>query len=189
MPKNFVEEPFCVSESFCYRKLLGIREGGIKIFRRKVFVSQCRKFSRGTFQSFTDFGYRKILGINRKNIWQGSDSNPEPTAWEPCCPKPTAVICFWIKRVGNFGLKKKEKRPYWMNNFSCILHMRRKITNACHYPLNVLSRLNLDFYKHFKIFCQFIGTLYCQFINNVQLQGCGFRGGFIWLLRVFQCAI
>ena len=68
-----------------------------------------------------------MLEINRKNIWHGSDSNPEPIAWEPCCPKPTAVIYFWIKRVGNFGLKKKEKQPYWMNNFSCILHMRWKI--------------------------------------------------------------
>ena len=71
-----------------------------------------------------------MLGISRKKFWQGSDSNPEPTAWEPCCPKPTAVIYFWIKRVGNFGLKKKEKRPYWMNNFSCILHILRKIITS-----------------------------------------------------------
>ena len=68
-----------------------------------------------------------MLGINRKNFWQGSDSNPEPIAWEPCCSKPTAAIYFWIKRVGNFGLTKKEKRLYWMNNFSCILHILRKI--------------------------------------------------------------
>ena len=35
-----------------------------------------------------------MLGINRKKFWQGSDSNPEPDAWEPCCPKPSAVIYF-----------------------------------------------------------------------------------------------
>ena len=54
-----------------------------------------------------------MLGINRKNFWQGSDSNTEPTAWEHCCPKPTAVIYFIIleKRVGNFGLKKKKNDP------------------------------------------------------------------------------
>ena len=52
-----------------------------------------------------------MLGINRKNIWHDSDSNPETTAWEPCCPKPTAVIYFWIKRVGNFGVKKKKNDP------------------------------------------------------------------------------
>ena len=29
-----------------------------------------------------------------KNIWQDSDSNPEPTSRDPCCPKPTTVIYF-----------------------------------------------------------------------------------------------
>ena len=68
-----------------------------------------------------------MLRMNCYNIWHDRDSNSKPTAWERCCPNPTAVIYFWMKRVGNFGLKKKEKRPYWMNNFSCILHMLRKI--------------------------------------------------------------
>ena len=49
-----------------------------------------------------------MFGINRKNIWHDRDSNPEPTACEPCCPNPTAFIYFWKKRVGNFGLKKKK---------------------------------------------------------------------------------
>ena len=37
-------------------------------------------------------GIEKKLGINRKDIWHNRDSNPEPTAWEPCCPNPTAAI-------------------------------------------------------------------------------------------------
>ena len=46
VPKNFVEDPFCVSENFCYRKMLGIREGGVSRFSVEIFfVSQCRKFS------------------------------------------------------------------------------------------------------------------------------------------------
>ena len=46
VPKNFVEEPFCVSENFWYRKMLGIREGaGITTFCQNCFVSQCRKTS------------------------------------------------------------------------------------------------------------------------------------------------
>ena len=46
VPKNLVEKPLCVSENFGYRKNLWIRGGGsITIFRRKLFVSQCRKFS------------------------------------------------------------------------------------------------------------------------------------------------
>ena len=35
-----------------------------------------------------------FLKRDRKNIWHDSDSNPEPTAREPCYPKPTAVIYF-----------------------------------------------------------------------------------------------
>ena len=83
-----------------------------------------------------------MLGTNRIKFWQGSDSNHEPTAWEPCCPKPTAVIYFWIKRVANFDLKKKEEQPYWKNNFSCRLHMRRKIT--IHSPAYSLLSLYLS---------------------------------------------
>ena len=46
VPKNFVEEPFCVLENFRYRKILGIREGaGIAIFCQICFVSQNRKTS------------------------------------------------------------------------------------------------------------------------------------------------
>ena len=46
VPKNFVEEPFCVSENLWYRKMLGLREGaGITIFHRNCFVSQYRKTS------------------------------------------------------------------------------------------------------------------------------------------------
>ena len=29
---------------------------------------------------------------------------------------------------------KKENRPYWMNNFSCILHMRQKVKIVLHPP-------------------------------------------------------
>ena len=49
VPKNFVEEPFFVSQNFGHRKMFGIRGGGeeggsITIFSQKIFVSQCRKF-------------------------------------------------------------------------------------------------------------------------------------------------
>ena len=39
VPKNSAEEPFCVSENFWYRKMLGIREGaGITIFLQNCFI-------------------------------------------------------------------------------------------------------------------------------------------------------
>ena len=50
-----------------------------------------------------------MLRINRKNIWHARDSNPKPTAWERCGPNPTALLYFWIKRVGSFGQIKKRK--------------------------------------------------------------------------------
>ena len=46
VPKKLVEEPFCVSENFGYRKKLEIRKGeGITIFREICFVSEHRNFS------------------------------------------------------------------------------------------------------------------------------------------------
>ena len=56
VPKNFIGEPFCA----VFQKVSGIekklwRKGfGIKIFRRKFFVSQCRKLRRGTSVCFTE---------------------------------------------------------------------------------------------------------------------------------------
>ena len=54
MPKYFVGEPFCA----VFQKISGSekvhgKEGGgsIKIFRRKFFVSQCRKFPKGESSS------------------------------------------------------------------------------------------------------------------------------------------
>ena len=73
-------------------------------------------------------GIEKMLAINHKNYWQGRDSNPEPTAWEPCCPKPAAVNYFWIKSW-QFWSDKKRKTTL-LNNFSCIFHILRKITRG-----------------------------------------------------------
>ena len=50
-----------------------------------------------------------MLGINRENFRQASDSNPEPTAWKPCCPKPTGVIYFWKKKELAILVWKKIK--------------------------------------------------------------------------------
>ena len=47
VPKHFVEEPFCgvFQKSSGSKKVYGQEMGSIKIFRRKLFVSQCRKIS------------------------------------------------------------------------------------------------------------------------------------------------
>ena len=62
VPKNFVEEPFCVSENFCYRKMPGIREGRVSRFSVKYVLSySAESFRRETLLCFRKFGYRKIL--------------------------------------------------------------------------------------------------------------------------------
>ena len=56
-------------------------KGGASRFSVENFLSHsAEKIRRGTVQCFANFRYRKTLGINRKNIWHDSDTNPEPTA-------------------------------------------------------------------------------------------------------------
>ena len=55
--EKFGGHPFKVSENLGYRKILCI----ITIFRRKFFVSQCRKLSWASVQCFRKFGVSKIL--------------------------------------------------------------------------------------------------------------------------------
>ena len=93
-------ENFCRGTLLCFTKWLVSKKfmdkrGGVSKFSVENFLSHsAENFRRGTPKCSTNFGYRKMLGINRKRIWQVSDSNPEPSALEPCCPKPTAVIYF-----------------------------------------------------------------------------------------------
>ena len=69
VPKNFVEEPICVSEIFWYRKILGKREGaGITIFCQNCFVSQYRIIS---LRNLSVLCFRKIL-VAKKFVDKGS---------------------------------------------------------------------------------------------------------------------
>ena len=120
--------------------MLGIREEGENHdFPPKLFcLTVPKNFVKEPFSVSLTAGIEKFQGYILKIFWHERDSNPEPAAWEPCYPNPTAVIYFW--KTGNFGLKKK--RPYWMNNFSCKLHMRRKIiTIAFFWPMMKLLSL------------------------------------------------
>ena len=60
VPNHFVEEPFCVSESFGYRKMLGIREGRVSQFSVEIVLSHSTEsFRRGTLLCFRKFGISK----------------------------------------------------------------------------------------------------------------------------------
>ena len=62
--EKFRGHPFNVSENLGYRKILCII-GGITIFRRKFFVSQCQKISWTSLQCFRKFGVSKNFMHNR----------------------------------------------------------------------------------------------------------------------------
>ena len=61
VPKNFTEGPFCVSESFCCRKMLGIRKRVSRFSVENFLSHSAENFRKGTLQCFKNFGYRKIL--------------------------------------------------------------------------------------------------------------------------------
>ena len=66
VPKNFVEELFCVSENLWYRKMLGIREGaGITIFRQNCLFHSTEKLRRGDLWRFRKFLVSKNFMLQR----------------------------------------------------------------------------------------------------------------------------
>ena len=111
--KSFVKEPLWFREISWYQEEFMDSRGLITIFSRIFLSHNARNFLRGTLSCFTNFGYRKIVGINRKIFWPGSDSNPKPTAWKRCCPNLSAVFFFLNIKFWSDKIKfKKELRPH-----------------------------------------------------------------------------
>ena len=73
MPKSFVKEPFCVSENFWYRKILGIREGaGITIFRQNCFcLTVPNRFAEETFCAV----FQEISDSEKVYRWGGGGAS------------------------------------------------------------------------------------------------------------------
>ena len=65
--KNFVEEPFCVSENFCYRKMLGIIGGVHQAFSSKTFCLTVPK----TFVE-EPFSVSLVSGIEKFYAYEGN---------------------------------------------------------------------------------------------------------------------
>ena len=67
LPKKFVEKPFCVLETFWYRKMLGIREGRVSRFSVQTVLSHStKKLRRRTLLCFRKIEFRKLLRIRRR---------------------------------------------------------------------------------------------------------------------------
>ena len=66
MPKNFVENHFCVGQKIWYRNKLAIREGAsITIFRQIVLSHSSESSRRGMLLCFRKFGVSKKLMLKR----------------------------------------------------------------------------------------------------------------------------
>ena len=91
VPNPFLEETFCVSESFGFRKFLGIRDGaGMTIFRQNCFcLTVPNHFLEETFCVSESFGYRKCLCLrgDYPRFSMGSLLSPVPRNFvaEPIC--------------------------------------------------------------------------------------------------------
>ena len=98
VPKKFVEEPFCISDNFCYRKMLRIRERGVSRFSVENFLSHnAKNLRRGTLQCFIKFGYRKISCLWREYY---------DFLWKICCLTVWYRKSLWIKGgVSQFPVK------------------------------------------------------------------------------------
>ena len=59
VPKNFVEEPFCVSENLLSKNVRDKRGGVSRVSVENFLSHSAGKFRRGTLQCFINFEYRK----------------------------------------------------------------------------------------------------------------------------------
>ena len=111
--KNFVGEPFGVSENFWYRKTLWIggRGGSITIFWQKFFVSQRRKIHREPFCVSENFWYRKILWL----IGGGRGRRRESHDF------PAKIFCLTVPK--NFaGEPFNVSENFWCIKPCCLTH-------------------------------------------------------------------
>ena len=124
--------PLYVSENLGYRKILCII-GGITIFRRKFFVSQCRKISWASFQFFRKFGVSKNfmhnrgITIFRRNFFV---SQCRKISW-------ASLICF-----RKFGVSKN-----FMHNRGITIFRRKFFVSQC----RKISWASLQCFRKFEV--------------------------------------
>ena len=136
--KNVVGEPFLVSEKFWDRNFWCIRA----VSRFSVVILKFKDARKGwDANSYLALQNPVVLSTvpwellefltNVSEIMKNFGTTETRTrtyclrtllSWTHCCH------LFLNKKNRQFWTEKK--RPNWMNNFSCLLHMRRKIINS-----------------------------------------------------------
>ena len=107
VPKKFVGHPSVFQKIFGMKKIMDKRTG-ITFFRRKFFVSQCRKNSWGTFSVSKNLGYRKILCISRFSVENFQSHSAKKL-------HGGTILCF-----RNFSVRKK----LWIRGREVIMNIR-----------------------------------------------------------------
>ena len=131
MLKNFAGEPFCAvfwkvsgSEEVC-----GWKGGQYPNFPSKMFCLTVPKFFVGQlFRVSLISVIEKCYGESVKLFGRAMTRTPNLLLENLVVLRLPLLFIIEIKRLGNIvQIKLGEKRSYWMNNFSCIFHIRRKI--------------------------------------------------------------
>ena len=108
VPQNFVEEPFCVSENFWYRKMLRIGErerGHHDSPLKKLLSHSTEKPHSGTLLCFRKFLVSKNVKYKRGGNYYDV---------------PSKLFCLTVSKIfvrGTFLVSEK----LWYRSFSCII--------------------------------------------------------------------
>ena len=105
VPKNFIEEPFCVSKNIFYPKMLGMRGGGYHAFPSVLFLSHStEKLRRGTIACFTKFLVSKKFMDMRGEGGGGEEQDFLWKTFYPTVPKKFVGEPFRVSLIS--GIEK-----------------------------------------------------------------------------------
>ena len=110
MSKNFVEEPFCASENFGDRKMLGIREGASRFFVENFLSHSAENFRRGILHRFITSNYQKnfmpMRGTSRFSIENLLSHSTEKHRWRTFC----VSVKVWYRKILWIGRGRRGRR-------------------------------------------------------------------------------
>ena len=157
VPKNFVGEPFLVSEKFCYRKFSCIRGGGyhdFPLFRRINKVENVVKggdsnpylpLQNPVVLPTVPWEHLEFLNFFSEiiKIYSPTEIRTRTYCLRNVCPNPSAEF-FWINSWHKYTDEKQMTPLYLMNNFSGIFKYAAKNKNQSHFKFRKITNENFS---------------------------------------------